>query len=118
MKKFIIFGLFFIVSTSPLAADEVPPTAPVFKAEEITAKIREKLSPLVQSALQKHCGEDCPSFKIDVQYKKSLTQDVLEDLGFSHTEVEPSHPELQSVTIAVLIQDKVPQTSKDTLKQI
>jgi len=89
-------------------------------ATMLTAKLRERLSPLIQAALEKHCGEDCPSFKIDAQYKKSIVRDVLEDLGFSHSESAelPPSPELQSITLSVLVQDRVTPASREALKQI
>jgi hypothetical protein len=88
------------------------------KPEEITAAVREKLSPIVEATLQDHCGEDCPSFKIDTQFKKNNNSGILDDLGFSKPTQSNSTPELQTATITVLVQDKVPQTSRESLRQI
>jgi hypothetical protein len=118
MKKWIVLGWMWVASSSGFAANLVTTSSPILKPEEITARVREKLSPIVQEALDKHCGEDCPSFKIEAQYKKSLAKDILEDLGFSPSEETTVQPELQSIQLSVLVHDKVPQASKDALKQI
>ncbi len=111
------------LSADTLAKEQVTVATPANRKEqltqEVTAKIREKLSPLVQTTLDEHCGKDCPGFRIDSHFKKTLTKNFLEDLGFSRTtEPEEAQPELQSVTLSVLIQNEVPQSSKETLKQI
>lgn len=87
------------------------------KSEEITAALREKLSPVIEMALQDHCGEDCPSFRIDTQFKKP-SHGILDDLGFSKPATSDPNSELQSITISVLVQDKVSQGARESLRQI
>lgn len=99
-------------STSP-----APESAPL-KQEQISALLREKLTPFVESTLQEHCGEDCPSFRIDPQFKKVAMEGSLEDLGFSKPSQPEGTPELQSVSISVLIQDQVPQKARESLRKI
>ena len=86
--------------------------------EEIKAQVRESLMPPIQAALEKHCGEDCPSFQIEMHFKKLGDLDLVEDLGFGHVLSVPRKPELQSITLSVLTHQSVTEASRGSLKQI
>ncbi len=88
------------------------------KQEQLAASLREKLAPSIESALRVHCGEDCPSFRIDPQFKKAAVDAQMDDLGFSNPSEPDVGPELQSVSVSVLIQDRVSKKSRESLRKI
>src|SRR4051794_34387042 len=84
-------------TSSGIVAEANQPAPP--KQEQISADLRERLSPFIEAILQEHCGEDCPSFRIDPQFKKSTTDRSLDDLGFSRPSSPEGVPELKSVAV-------------------
>jgi len=104
LKKLIVLVPAALFAISAMSAEE-------------ESVLREKLFPIVERTLQEHCGSDCPSFRIDPQFQNPAGGQ-LDDLGFAHVPQNDQAPALKSVSVAVLVSDKVSQSAKDSLKQI
>lgn len=130
MKKLFTLAYFLTLALSSLtyfqvSAEELPsesgeqtnqPAPP--KREQIVAELKERLVPLVEAALQEHCGEDCPSFRIDPQFGKEATDTSLDDLGFSKPLQLEKATELKSIKVSILIHHQVPQKARESLRKI
>lgn len=83
---------------------------------DLLADIKNRVNPIVESVLQHSCGEDCPSFQVEPKMKASAT-DSVQDLGFSVPSTEASR-DVTSVAIRVLINDRVPQAQRSSLREV
>lgn len=115
ISKYLAIGVAAIaLSASPTHAAETAPP----RAEELSAAMRSKLLQPAELALQEHCGEDCPSFRIDPLFKKLAPATTLDDLGFSQPSQPDQAPELVSVSVSVLVHDRVSSKARESLRKI
>lgn len=124
MRSSSLFHTFWIACLSYLALGlsvQASPsiTPPTPSVEEAAYQMRQKLTPFLFQKLQDHCGEDCPSFQIDPQYKIPLKENSIDHLGFHSLQEETlGTPELQSVQVLLLIDKTVKKKAQDTLQRI
>ena len=87
------------------------------QAKDQIAALRAKLTPVVESILKERCGPDCPGFRIDPVFKKT-TPATADDIGFTTPVQEERTQEIKSVSVAVLVSEKVSTALRDNLKQV
>lgn len=90
------------------------------ETERLSSELRGRLVPVVETTLLEHCGEECPSFRIDPRFVKEMP-DTSEDLGFATGNAarpDVPAPRLGSVQVTVLVQDRVSTEARQTLKQV
>ncbi len=123
MKKVFgsILALMIITAGTPVLSAETPDSVtektPELSTKDAGMAIREKLSPIVSALLEMHCGQDCPGFRIDPQIK-TVSNRVLDNLGFTRSKQSTSTPELKSVLLTVLVNNKLSEGDRKSLQQI
>jgi hypothetical protein len=110
--KLTLFGVLILSQSMALAAPK-----PAETQAALADHWREKLTPGVEALLSQQCGEDCPSFRLEPRFGNSA-RDSIDDVGFSKPVETDSTPALKSVALTVVHTGALPESSRESLRQI
>lgn len=111
LKNKILVGCWMMASLA--SAKPAVPSAQSYTFEAV----RERLAQPIDQILQKHCGKDCPGFRIEPKQIPAAVASNVEDLGFS-MDAAPADTSVKAAQVTVLVQNSVPTTQRKSLEQI